>query len=182
MSGKRNAPAGVPTDCPLCGVPLVQPTGPLDADLLLVGDMPGWREKQLKRPFVGETGDVLRQELLRIGIQMDDCRRTNLWLHDPTDNEEELHLHRGWLLPELNRHPLIFLMGASVVSYVSGGRLVTEVCGLPMRGGVSLPPKTLALASVNPALVFKEGSTVGEFKLAIDRLKEAYSKLKRRKQ
>lgn len=169
----------LPEVCPLCGSKLVHPNGPENALLLLVGDQPGWREKMLGKPFVGETGDVLRQELMRVGIQMDDCRRTNLWLHDPSDSEEEQHLHRTWLLPEINRHKLVFLMGASVVGYLSG-KPVTDVCGLAVKGP-NLPPKTVVIASVNPAMVFKEGSTVGELKLAINRLGEAYDKLRRKK-
>lgn len=160
-------------ECPKCGTPLVEPAGPKGAIALLVGDSPGVVEKVQGKPFVGKTGEILRIELQRVGLSLDEFRLTNLWGHDPMPAEESYHLRA--LIKEANRHKLVLLMGSDVVRKMTGLN-VSEVSGMSVRSRY-IGRGTKLMASFNPAIVFKEGSTVGELRLAIERFAQQYRKL-----
>lgn len=160
-------------NCPKCGTPLVEAAGPKDAIALLVGDSPGVAEKVQGVPFVGKAGDILRVELQRVGLSLDEFRLTNLWMHDAMPAEENYHL--GALIKEANRHKLVLMMGSDVVRKMTG-RNVSEVSGLTVRSRY-VGRGTRLMASFNPAYAFKEGSTIGELRLAIERFAAQYRKL-----
>ena len=75
--------------CPICSNLLVLPVGLKDASILLVGEYPGVEEVKSGFCWVGRGGEVLRSELARVGIQYEQCRATNLWLHAPSKEDEE---------------------------------------------------------------------------------------------
>ena len=166
----------LPRTCPTCGAGLVQPRGPLRSPILIAGDQPGWREKMKGLPLVGETGEVLYSELLRVGLSLEDFRLTNLWLHD--EAPDELEWHKKWLIREMQGRKLVLLMGSKVVMAMTG-QPIMDVSGLPVRSPFA-PKGCLVMASVNPAIVFKEGSTVGELRLAIERFAEQVGKLNKK--
>lgn len=155
--------------CPICNLQLVPYVGPKEAAVLLVGSYPGDQEIIRGEPFVGETGDVLREELARVGIQLAGCRRGNLWQHTPNDKENDLEYHLKMTLHEMQNHPYILVMGAQAVHNIAHLG-VDVVQGLeithPMVNG-------RIICSPNPAQLF-HGST-GEFRLALQRLKEMIS-------
>lgn len=62
--------------------------GPLDADLMLVGEAPGANEVEEGRPFVGRGGDVLDDALEAAGIDRADTYVTNLVKVRPPDNRD----------------------------------------------------------------------------------------------
>lgn len=90
-----------PTACERCNElcenrsQIVNGNGPIDADILIVGEAPGANEDALGRPFVGQSGDVLTETLLRNGISRRKTRITNTVRckppenRDPTDEERE---------------------------------------------------------------------------------------------
>lgn len=161
--------------CPKCHVRLVQPSGPKKSPILLVGDQPGWKEKALARPLVGETGELLEAELRRLGIELHGSMRlTNLWLHDPIDEEVDWHL--GQLLKEIKGRKLVLLMGSKVVNLLVG-KPVTTVSGLVVKSKLVDDPKTTLMACYNPAIVFKEGEIVGELRLALEKFAKRYQEI-----
>lgn len=90
-----------PSECSRCDVlcenrtQIVNGDGPSDADILLIGEAPGANEDAVGRPFIGQSGDVLTQALLRNGISRRNIRITNTVRckppenRDPTDEERE---------------------------------------------------------------------------------------------
>lgn len=60
--------------------------GPLDAELLLVGEAPGAREDAVGRPFVGTSGRFLRREVEAAGIDPATVYITNVVKCRPPDN------------------------------------------------------------------------------------------------
>jgi len=84
----------VPTDCTkcdeLCGnrTQIVNGDGPVDASILIVGEAPGANEDARGKPFVGQSGDVLTDALLRNGINRRDVRITNTVRCKPPDNRD----------------------------------------------------------------------------------------------
>jgi uracil-DNA glycosylase family 4 len=146
--------------------------------VLLIGDAPGQEEKVQGRPFVGPTGDILRKELRRVGLEYDLFRVTNLWQHDPIP--EEINWHRAQMLKEITGRKLVLLMGSAVVKELTGHN-ITEVNGLTLKSiNKKVPSSTVLVASFNPAVVFKEGSVVGELRLAMENFAKAYEGISKR--
>jgi DNA polymerase-1 len=62
-------------DCERCGLyktclhPRIGPEGPLEAEVLFVGEAPGEVEDLNGRPFCGESGQILRQALAQAGLE-----------------------------------------------------------------------------------------------------------------
>lgn len=64
--------------------------GPSNAQLMFVGEAPGFHEDQQARPFVGASGRYLEQLLERIGLTRDDVFITNIVRCRPPDNRDPL--------------------------------------------------------------------------------------------
>ncbi|MFC6753900.1 uracil-DNA glycosylase [Halorubrum tibetense] len=86
---------------------IVDGVGPIDADLLFVGEAPGATEDERGEPFVGRSGDVLDEALRDAGLARADVRITNCVRCRPPDNRdprgEELANCRGHLETEIDR-------------------------------------------------------------------------------
>jgi DNA polymerase len=67
---------------------IVNGTGPVDADLLLVGEAPGGDEDRRGEPFVGRSGDVLDEALAAVGIDREDVRISNCVRCRPPENRD----------------------------------------------------------------------------------------------
>jgi len=86
---------------------IVEGVGPIDADLLFVGEGPGATEDEQGEPFVGRSGDVLDSALSEAGLDRGDVRITNCVRCRPPDNRDphaaELSNCRGYLEAEIER-------------------------------------------------------------------------------
>ncbi len=65
----------------------VSPIGPRDAKILLLGEAPGKDEDELGVPFVGGSGQLLTQFLVRAGINRNECYITNCVKYKPPGNK-----------------------------------------------------------------------------------------------
>ena len=79
-------------DCPLAATRtnLVFGNGNADADLMLVGEAPGFNEDQQGLPFVGRAGQLLDDLLADIGLSRNDVFVTNLLKCRPPGNRDPL--------------------------------------------------------------------------------------------
>ena len=79
--------------------------GPLDADVMLVGEAPGRVEDDTGRPFVGPAGRLLTALLESIGLRRERVYITNVVKCRPPNNrdpsEEELGACAGYLLEQI---------------------------------------------------------------------------------
>lgn len=68
------------TRCPLAGgrIKTVPGEGPADAEILLIGEGPGFNEDKQGRPFVGQAGHLLEELLASIGLTRRDVFITNV--------------------------------------------------------------------------------------------------------
>ena len=65
-------------DCPLNGQsPKVMGFGSMNPDIMFVGEAPGKTEIKVGRPFVGNSGKLLRQIISQLGIDINNCYFTN---------------------------------------------------------------------------------------------------------
>ena len=75
--------------------------GAEDADLLFIGEAPGWHEDQQGRPFVGPAGQFLDQLLASIGLRRAEVYIANVIKCRPPQNRDplpvEIQTCRKWL-------------------------------------------------------------------------------------
>ena len=65
----------------------VPPSGPLDADVMVVGEAPGEQEVANGEPFVGEAGQLISRYFGRAKYPWEKVFKTNLCKYRPADNK-----------------------------------------------------------------------------------------------
>jgi DNA polymerase len=143
---------------------IVEGVGPVDADLVVVGEGPGANEDEAGEPFVGRSGDVLDEAFRDAGLARADVRITNCVRCRPPDNRDpradELANCRGYLEAEvarldpdlivtLGKVPSEHLLGRSVGITAESGDVVDARLGGASRR---------LLLSVHPAATLYDRS------------------------
>ena len=64
--------------------------GPLDAEIMLIGEAPGANEDRLGRPFVGDAGDFLEELLRQAGYTREEVYICNILKCRPPRNRDPL--------------------------------------------------------------------------------------------
>jgi len=151
--------------CKYCGNLIIEPSGPVKAEILLVGSAPDWEDIKNGEPLSGKAGDVLREELQRAAVIPGRCRVTNLWVHakNPKDCEVDFHVTR--LFKELTGRKYILLMGTDAVQIFMPEISVSDVTGLEILSP-DLPKDARALAMYAPSIALSD--KLGETRFAIE--------------
>jgi uracil-DNA glycosylase len=148
--------------------------GPVDADVMIVGEAPGFNEDMQGKPFVGAAGKLLDTLLGQIGLDRESVYITNVLKcrppqnRDPMPNEVEacsLFLQRQleWIQPKvvliLGRHALERLLpGFGPISRVHGTFVE--------RGDIAYVPL------YHPAAALHNGSLVSDLQRDFDKVRE----------
>ena len=125
------------TDCDLCRnrTHAVPGEGPPDADILFVGEGPGFHEDQQARPFVGPAGRFLEELLRSIGLSRQQVFITNVVKCRPPNNRDPLpgeieacrkHLERQI---ELIRPKVVVSLGRYSLSWFFPRESISKVHG-----------------------------------------------------
>lgn len=118
------------------GTNLVFGVGNPAADLMIIGEAPGYNEDQQGEPFVGAAGKLLDKILKAINFEREDIYIANILKHRPPDNRNPTTEERERSLPYLKRQ--IDLISPKVilcVGKVSGTTLLGKDEALKrMRG------------------------------------------------
>ena len=158
--------------CPICAEEVVSPRGSKNADILIVGEFPGRDEIKQGKVFVGGTGYVLRTELAHVGIDLVQCRLTNLWMHKPNKDERCFDVGYKQVIQEAKGKRAILLVGSDTVKTFTGMK-VSDVCGLEID--VPVFSADVVFAMVNPAIVYHGG--IGEVRLALEKFSKRLEEL-----
>jgi DNA polymerase len=133
--------------------------GAEDADLLFIGEAPGWHEDQQGRPFVGPAGQFLDQLLGSIGLQREDVYIANVIKCRPPQNREplpaEIESCRKWLdrQVEMIQPQIIVTLGRYSLARYFPNDSIGKVHGKPRRlAGVIYYPM------YHPAAALHQGS------------------------
>ncbi len=134
------APEAVAPRCSACGIykaclsPKMPPTGAGNLRVLIVGEAPGANEDEVNSQFVGQAGLVLRAQLRRIGVDLEDCIKTNAIICRPPENREPTDAEVGHCAPNLAAtikehapHVIIPLGGVALKAVI--GRYWKEAVG-----------------------------------------------------
>ena len=155
--------------CDDCGKLLVEPGGPKNADILLLAEFPGYYEIKEGKPWVGPAGDILKNELRRVGIRYEKCRATNLWQHAPSKScDHSGHWQRT--LQELAGRRAVLLMGSDVATFFLKER-IANVTGTVVQSSKLPQSVETAVAMYNPAIALHD--KLGEVRLAVERFGRA---------
>jgi uracil-DNA glycosylase len=170
--------------CTLCGLhatrtQAVPGTGPVPAEIMIVGEAPGFNEDMQGHPFVGAAGKLLDTLLEQIGLSRQQVFITNVLKcrppqnRDPMPNEAEAclpYLRRQFVLVRpkavliLGRHALErMLPGVGGISRVHGQIFV--------RSGVAFMP------CYHPAAALHNGGLLADLQRDFDRVREYLDRL-----
>jgi DNA polymerase len=157
------------TRCPLAATrgQVVFGSGNPDAELLLVGEAPGFHEDQSGVPFVGQAGQLLERLLASIGLDRSDVYVANLLKCRPPQNRDPLpeeiaacepHLFRQI---ELIRPTVVAALGNVATRLLSGRDVgITRVHGQEQQ--VTLGGKAVVLYPLyHPAAALYTPSMLG---------------------
>jgi uracil-DNA glycosylase family 4 len=124
-------------DCPLSQTRsrAVPGEGPPDAEVMFIGEGPGYYEDRQGRPFVGPAGKLLEELLEGIGLRRDQVYITNVVKCRPPNNrdplpseiaacrkylEQQLALIRPRVVVTLGRHSLAWFFPKDSIGKVHG--------------------------------------------------------------
>ena len=136
-------------DCDLCRTRThaVPGEGPPNAEVLFVGEAPGFYEDQQARPFVGPAGRFLDELIASIGLRRDQVFITNVVKCRPPNNRDPLpgeidacrkHLQRQI---ELIQPKVIVSLGRYSLAWFSPREAISKVHGqAKVRDGVYFIP------------------------------------------
>lgn len=115
--------------------------GPEDADIMFIGEAPGFHEDRQGRPFVGAAGQYLDELLAKIGLKREQVYIGNVIKCRPPANRdplpEEIEACRPYLdrQIELIRPRLIVTLGRFSMARYFPGASISRIHGQPKRVG-----------------------------------------------
>jgi DNA polymerase len=115
--------------------------GPEDADIMMIGEAPGYHENRLGRPFVGAAGRFLEQLLASINMRREDVYICNVVKCRPPNNRDPLPHEIETCSPYLDRQielvkpRVIITLGRHSMARYLPKATISKVHGKPMRVG-----------------------------------------------
>jgi DNA polymerase len=115
--------------------------GAEEADILFIGEAPGWHEDQQGRPFVGPAGQYLDKLLASINLKREQVYIANVIKCRPQGNRDplpvEIHNCRGWLERqiELISPRLIVTLGRYSMAMFFPGKSISKIHGTAQKQG-----------------------------------------------
>jgi uracil-DNA glycosylase len=155
--------------CTRCGLSAtrtnaVPGTGPCPAEIMIVGEAPGFNEDAQGKPFVGQAGKLLDTLLAGIGLRREDVYITNVLKcrppqnRDPMPNEvEACSNYLNWQLKLVEPKVVIVLGRHALERLLPGHGPISRVHGhLVEKGGLNY------VAVYHPAAALHNGSLVND--------------------
>ena len=130
-----------------CTSPKMEPTGKGRHKILFVAEAPGEQEDRQGVQLIGDAGKCLRKMLRTIGLDLDDCWKTNAAICRPPKNEiEDLHIEscRPNLLKTIAelKPRVIILLGLSAVKSLIPTEWQGDIGGAGRWIGWTIPSVT----------------------------------------
>jgi len=162
--------------CTLCELSLtrtnaVPGTGPEDAEVVFIGEGPGWHEDQQGLPFVGASGKFLTELIQRAGLQREDVFITNVVKCRPPGNRDPLPDEMEACAPYLNHQidtidPLVVVtLGRFSMSRYFPNERISRIHGQPRKSG-----RRTVVPMYHPAAALHQGSLRGAIEEDFDQL------------
>ena len=113
--------------------------GAEDADILFIGEAPGWHEDQQGRPFVGPAGQLLDQLLASISLRRGQVYIANVIKCRPTGNRDPLPVEiqncRNWLERQIDIicPRMIVTLGRYSMARFFPGKSISKIHGTAQK-------------------------------------------------
>jgi len=148
--------------------------GPIDAEIMFVGEGPGLNEDEQGRPFVGAAGKFLTELLGSIGLSRSDVFITNIVKCRPPNNraprKPEIEACNQYLMSQIRlvKPRIVCALGSPAITTLLGQEYsATKVHGKPTsKGDVTI------LAMYHPAAALYDASLKEVLALDFKTLKE----------
>ena len=133
--------------------------GSEDADLLFIGEAPGWHEDQQGRPFVGPAGQFLDQLLTSIGLRREEVYIANVIKCRPPQNRDplpaEIQSCSKWLdrQIEIIQPQMIVTLGRYSLARYFSNQSISKIHGKPRKSG-----DVIYYPMYHPAAALHQGS------------------------
>jgi uracil-DNA glycosylase len=164
--------------CTRCGLhatrtQAVPGTGPCPADVMVVGEAPGFNEDIQGKPFVGAAGKLLDKLLERIGLGRETVYITNVLKCRPPQNRDPMPNEAEACLPYLRAQykliqpKAVLILGRHALErMLPGSGSISRVHGqIFMRSGVAFMPV------YHPAAALHNGSLVRDLEQDFDKVR-----------
>jgi len=143
---------------------VVKGSGPIDADIILIGQAPAKNEVFKGRPFVGEAGDILTMCCNYAMMDREHVRIINLSEVRPPKNDkyssfsqEERNAWEQDLIRRINEEhigPKVLVpLGNDAMEAVSGRRGITNQRGVPSEARKEIKHKCFVVPTFHPASI-----------------------------
>ncbi|MEJ2558759.1 MAG: uracil-DNA glycosylase [Anaerolineae bacterium] len=115
--------------------------GPLNADIMFIGEGPGFHEDRQGRPFVGAAGQFLEELLASIGLTREQVYITNVVKCRPPGNRDPMPTEISACAPYLERQiqlikpKVIVTLGRFSMYRYFPGASISKIHGQPKRVG-----------------------------------------------
>jgi DNA polymerase len=115
--------------------------GAENAEILFIGEAPGYHEDQLGRPFVGQAGQFLERLLVSIDLKREQVYIANVIKCRPLGNRDPLPTEisncRGWLEKqiELIAPRMIVSLGRFSMAMFFPGKTISKIHGMAQKRG-----------------------------------------------
>lgn len=154
--------------------------GRADADLMLVGEAPGYHEDRRGEPFVGPAGQLLDRLLNEVGLSRSDVYIANVLKCRPPNNrdplEDEIEACKGFLARQLDLvGPLVIATLGNFATKLILGRTVgiTKLRGriFPYRNGSAVIPTYHPAALLRATSPSKLAEAKSDFRLIAEEVR-----------
>jgi len=136
--------------------------GAEDAEIMFIGEAPGWYEDQQGRPFVGSAGQFLTQLLKSINLEREQVYITNVIKTRPPDNRDPLPQEIANCKPYLEQQisiikpKMIVTLGRYSMGMFMPGKSISQIHGTAVKkDGITY------FAMYHPAAALHQGSLRG---------------------
>lgn len=161
---------------------LVFGVGNAEAEILFIGEAPGFYEDQKGEPFVGAAGKLLDQSLQSIEVKREDVFITNVVMFRPPNNRDplpaELEAFDEYIkkIVEIIKPKLIVTLGRfSMAKFLSNVK-ITQVHGKLYRKSFG-NQKIYIIPMFHPAAALRNPPVMESFKNDFLRLPKALAKI-----
>src|SRR6186713_1642134 len=145
-------------------------TGPTGAKIMFVGEAPGKHEDEMRKPFVGDSGEILGLLCDEVGISLSNCYVTNVRKYRPPNNdyskfsidEPSIESQHSLLGAEINsvRPNIIVALGDKALQALTGYSGINKYRGSILKCIYSPQPKVIA--TFHPANLVRLMNDSGE--------------------
>lgn len=156
--------------CPLCDLSktrkrAVPGEGPVDAEIMFIGEAPGFHENEQGRPFIGPAGRFLDELLASIDLDRGKVYITNVVKCRPPNNRDPLPHEIEACAPYLERQlalikpKVVVTLGRFSMAKFFPGASISKIHGQPKRIG-----GTFYFPMYHPAAALHRGDLVATVK------------------